>query len=245
MKKSRVKIGWIGHVLTLLAVIIFLAGCIIIGYVAWILSTSVSIQKFQSGTLILTYIVIGIGFALFFTGLVGWVAGASETACIIRLFIVMVVVTITSAVGGVLTLQISRTEMEDVLRYVWMEVNQGTRNLIQNSLNCCGFSGPREFADNNYHMDTSCYTVDRGERLLKHKSCSGEMRTWLDDNRTTWVSLIIALLGLQILSVITASLSLHSLAKKSKSRRNESRSSSNRHLYDESDNISEAFRDSL
>lgn len=70
------------------------------------------------------------------------------------------------------------------------------------------------------------------------------MRDWLDDNRTIWVSCIIALLGLQILSVITASFSLHSLAKKSKSRRNESRSSSNRHLYDESDNISE-FRDSL
>jgi len=158
---------------------------------------------------------------------------------------VMVVVTITSAVGGVLTLQISRVEMEDILRFVWMEVNQSTRNVIHNSLNCCGFNGPKEFADYSYYMDSSCYNIDRGEKLLKQKSCSGEMRTWLDENRTTWVSMIIALLGLQILSVITAALSLHSLAKKMKSRRNESRSSSNRHLYDDSDNISEAFRDSL
>jgi len=220
-KHHRASTGWLGHVLTALAVFIFIAGCIIIGFIAWVLSTSVSIQKFQSGTLILTYIVIGIGFSLFFTGLIGWVAGASETACIIRLFIVMVLVTVTSGIGGVLALQIKRIE-----------------------LTCCGFKGPREFADNNYLMDPSCYEIAHGEKRLKQASCSLELRRWLENNKSIWVSLIVALLIIQVLSVITAALSLHFLAKRNKNRRNESRTSSNRQLYD-SDNTSENFRDSL
>jgi len=243
-KHHRASTGWLGHVLTALAVFIFIAGCIIIGFIAWVLSTSVSIQKFQSGTLILTYIVIGIGFSLFFTGLIGWVAGASETACIIRLFIVMVLVTVTSGIGGVLALQIKRIEMEDILRFGWMEVNQNTRNFIQSSLTCCGFKGPREFADNNYLMDPSCYEITHGEKRLKQASCSLELRRWLENNKSIWVSLIVALLIIQVLSVITAALSLHFLAKRNKNRRNESRTSSNRQLYD-SDNTSENFRDSL
>jgi len=245
MKKSRPSIGWLGHALTALAVFIFLLGCIIIGFIAWVLSTSVSIQKFQSGTLILTYVIIGIGFSLFFTGLIGWVAGASETACIIRLFIVMVLVTVTSGIGGVLALQITRIEMDDILQFGWTEVNQSSRNFIQSSLTCCGFRGPREFADNNYHMDPSCYEITHGEKRLKQASCSVELRRWLENNKSIWVSLIVALLIIQVLSVITAALSLHFLAKRSKNRRNESRTSSNRQLYDDSDNTSENFRDSL
>ncbi|XP_021968095.1 tetraspanin-9 isoform X1 [Folsomia candida] len=243
-KHNRASIGWLGHALTALAVFIFIAGCIIIGFIAWVLSTSVSIQKFQSGTLILTYIVIGIGFSLFFTGLIGWVAGASETACIIRLFIVMVLVTVTSGIGGVLALQITRIETEDILRFGWMEVNQNSRNFIQSSLNCCGLKGPREFADNNYLMDSTCYEITHGEKRLKQASCSLELRRWLENNKSIWVSLIVALLIIQVLSVITAALSLHFLAKRNKNRRNESRTSSNRQLYDDSDN-SENFRDSL
>jgi len=245
MKKNRATIGWIGHVLTALAVVIFLVGSFIIGYVAWILSTSVSIQKFQSGTLILTYIVIGAGLSLFFTGLIGWVAGASETACIIRLFIVMVVVTVSGFIVGVLALQFARIELEDILRFGWMEVNQSTRNLIQTSLNCCGFKGPKEFADNNYLMDPSCYEIYQGEKRLKQAGCSKELRTWFDSSKSIWVTLTVALFMVQILSVVTACFSLHFLAKKTKSSRVESRSSSNRHLYDDSDALSETFRDSL
>jgi hypothetical protein len=245
MKKNRVTIGWVGHVLTALAVVIFLFGSFIIGYVAWVLSTSVSIQKFQSGTLILTYTVIGIGLTLFFTGLVGWVAGASESACIIWMFIVMVFATMLATVGGVLALQFYRIELEDILGWAWKEINESSRNFIQSTLSCCGFLGPKEFANNNYLMDPSCYEIYQGEKRLKQVGCSKELRSWFDANRSTWVTLIVTLFIVKIIGVITAFVSLHFLAKKRKSRRNESRSSSNRHLYDDSDGMSETFRDSL
>jgi len=198
--------------------------------------------------MILTYIVIGIGFTLFFTGLVGWVAGASETACIIRLFIVMVALSLTTAIGGVLALQIMHIGWEDILRYAWIESNQSIRNLIQTSLHCCGFRGPIEFAGNNYHMDSSCYEFYHGERRLKHASCSSQLAFWLDMNKSIWISVLVAFLCIELLSVVVAAFGLHSLAqkKKSKSSRNESRSSSNRHLYSgDSDGASETFRDSL
>ena len=44
-----------------------------------------------------TYSVIALGFRLFFSGLVGWVGGASESACLIRFFdfnIIVIVIVI-------------------------------------------------------------------------------------------------------------------------------------------------------
>lgn len=76
-------------------------------------------------------------------------------------------------------------------------------------------------------------------------SCSVELQDWIDINKPIWVSFIVGFYIVQITSVLVASLSLHFLAKDRKGRRNESRSSSNRHLYEGSDGTSETFRDSL
>lgn len=42
-----------------------------------------------------------------------------------------------------------------------------TRILLTFQLNCCGLKGPREFADNNYLMDSTCYEITHGEKRLK------------------------------------------------------------------------------
>ena len=43
------------------------------------------ITRFVDGGMFWTYSVIALGFSLFFSGLVGWVGGTSESACLIRL----------------------------------------------------------------------------------------------------------------------------------------------------------------
>ena len=59
-------------------------GCILIGYMAWVLATSVTVHRFLAGDMFWSYSVITLGFSLFFSGLVGWVGGASESVCLVR-----------------------------------------------------------------------------------------------------------------------------------------------------------------
>ncbi|EFX72125.1 hypothetical protein DAPPUDRAFT_326525 [Daphnia pulex] len=92
--------GWMRHVLTALSVLIFFLGCIVIGYMSWVLATSTTVNRFLSGTLFL---------------------GAS-------------VLCILGEIGGIITL-----------------------NIVQIQMECCGFSGPQEFAYSTLPIDDSCY----------------------------------------------------------------------------------------
>ena len=60
---------------------------------------------------IFTYVVIGLGFTLFFSGLIGWVGGASESPCLVRLFLFSVVVSMIAEIGGIISLNIVRLEV--------------------------------------------------------------------------------------------------------------------------------------
>ncbi|KAF2352474.1 Tetraspanin/Peripherin [Trinorchestia longiramus] len=129
----------------------------LLGYMGWVLATSVSLTRFLSGTLMFTYSAVGMGFLFFLTGLIGWIAGASELKCVLKTYFVMLVVAILVEVAGIVALNILGTKMEDILVNGWAEVNQGTRNIVQGTLHCCGFYGPREFAYTSYPIDDSCY----------------------------------------------------------------------------------------
>ena len=60
---------------------------------------------------IFTYVVIGLGFTLFFSGLIGWVGGASESPCLVRLFLFSVVVSMIAEIGGIISLNIVRLQV--------------------------------------------------------------------------------------------------------------------------------------
>ena len=67
---------------------------------AWVMATSVTVHRFLNGDMVSvaansegvkcryfqfwSYSVITLGFSLFFSGLVGWVGGASESICLVR-----------------------------------------------------------------------------------------------------------------------------------------------------------------
>ena len=55
--------------------------------------------------------VIGLGFTLFFSGLIGWVGGASESPCLVRLFLFSVVVSMIAEIGGIISLNIVRLQV--------------------------------------------------------------------------------------------------------------------------------------
>ena len=60
---------------------------------------------------IFTYVVVGLGFTLFFSGLIGWVGGASESPCLVRLFLFSVVLSMIAEIGGIISLNIVRMEV--------------------------------------------------------------------------------------------------------------------------------------
>ena len=62
---------------------------------------------------IFTYVVIAMGFTLFFSGLIGWVGGASESPCLVRLFLFTVILSIVAEIGGIITLNIIKTQVNN------------------------------------------------------------------------------------------------------------------------------------
>ncbi len=130
---------------------------------------------------IFTYVVIALGFVLFFSGLLGWVGGFSESVCLVRLFYLSLILSIVAEIGGLIALAIINVSLPQVVGIGWQEVNQGTRNIVQRNvtiiiiknlfkkkkygtcifsliqLNCCGWLGPKDFAYTNDPIDESCY----------------------------------------------------------------------------------------
>ena len=78
---------------------------------AWVLATSVTVPRFLDGTLIFTYVVIGLGFTLFFSGLIGWVGGASESPCLVGFFLFSIVLSIITEIGGIICLNVMQLQV--------------------------------------------------------------------------------------------------------------------------------------
>ncbi|XP_037089315.1 tetraspanin-1-like [Pollicipes pollicipes] len=237
-RKSR--FGWMQHVITVLAFVLFVVGCTVIGYMGWVLSTSVTVARFMSGELVFTYVMVTLGFLYFFSGLVGWVSSFSENYCLLRLFMVLVLLMIIGEVGGLITLYAMQFELADMLQISWNEVNQNTRNFVQNALECCGFTGPKEFAYTNSLLDSTCYqelpsegvytseTQAQTVQELRQDGCGIQMEHWIRANKVTWVPALACLAGLQILTLCTT---MFVIKRKRKTQRS-SRSSSTRQLHD-------------
>ena len=69
---------------------------------------------------IFTYTVITLGFALFFSGLIGWVGGASESPFLVGLFLFFVVVSMLAEIGGIIALKIAQLEVTKMTMYkIW------------------------------------------------------------------------------------------------------------------------------
>ena len=54
---------------------------------------------------------IALGFTLFFSGLLGWVGGFSESVCLVRLFYLSLVITIVAEIGGLVTLAVMNKQV--------------------------------------------------------------------------------------------------------------------------------------
>ena len=56
---------------------------------------------------------IALGFVLFFSGLLGWVGGFSESVCLVRLFYISLVLSILVEIGGLIALAILNIQVRN------------------------------------------------------------------------------------------------------------------------------------
>ena len=84
---------------------------------AWVLATSVTVPQFLDGSLIFTYVVIGLGFTLFFSGLVGWVGGASESPCLVGTFLFFIVLSMLAEIAGIICLTVMKFQVNTYMPY--------------------------------------------------------------------------------------------------------------------------------
>ncbi|XP_068208109.1 23 kDa integral membrane protein-like [Palaemon carinicauda] len=230
-------IGWLRHVMTAISIIVFDVGCILLSPIFTVIRSNICLSVYLSIYLIFTYSVLGVGFLLFLSGLIGWVAGASEALCVLRLYLVLLILVIASEIGGIIALNILQMRLDDILLNGWAEVNQGTRNIIQDSFGCCGFYGPKEFAYTNYPLSNSCYDtiqdVDssaEAQQQLKQQGCGAPLKFWMNENKAIWCSILAAVGGLQLMCVVLCIHIIHKLKDKVGYKRT---SSSKRRLHNE------------
>ncbi|KFM56996.1 hypothetical protein X975_25590, partial [Stegodyphus mimosarum] len=116
--------------------------------------------------------------------------------------------------------------MTDVLENGWKEVNENTRNIIQDQLHCCGFQGPQDFSGITDPIHESCYTkLTPGSsnstatevRKLNRVGCKERLLEWFYTNKYIWISTLGGVLLFQVASVLFAVYLINQLGRSRRS----------------------------
>ncbi|XP_076329692.1 uncharacterized protein LOC143235426 isoform X2 [Tachypleus tridentatus] len=141
-------------------------------------------------------------------GLLGWVGSYRRGGCLLNLFLFLTVVLLASEVGGIIALNIMQTKMTDILSQAWSEVNQETRNILQEKFKCCGFLGPKEFIEDVETSHNNCYLKESSfsANVLKFETdlskfqvgCKEYLVEWFYQNKIIWIAALGVVLLLQV-----------------------------------------------
>ncbi|KAG8196678.1 hypothetical protein JTE90_006587 [Oedothorax gibbosus] len=206
------KNGFARHSVCFLSFITWVLGGIVLGAMMWVLATTPTVKSFFTGTLLFTYIVLCVGSLLFINGILGWIGSYKRGTCLMKFYLVLSVFTISAEVGGIVALNVLRMKMTDVLSTAWGEVNQMTKNIIQEHFDCCGFLGPQEFAETTDPIDDSCYFMMKADedisvvqmKTLNRIGCKEKLVDWFYNNKAIWIASLGGLLLLQVTVVLFA-----------------------------------------
>lgn len=211
------------HSVCFLSFTMWVLGCALMGCMLWVLATSPALRGFFMGTTIFTYVVIGVGGLLFLNGLLGWIGSYRRGNCVMKLFLLVAVLTVAAEVGGIVAFNILNLKMTDILENGWKEVNDNTRNIVQDQLHCCGFLGPEDFTVNTDPIHESCYTnlatsnSTTEVRKLNRVGCKERLLEWFYTNKYIWISTLGGVLLFQVASVLFAVYLINQLSRSRRS----------------------------
>jgi len=221
--------GLVKHLVCLFAFLTWLIGSVIIAYTLWVLGTSPNMKKLFTGTLLITYVGLGLGTLLFLNGLLGWMGSYKRGGCMLKMFLFLCVLTIAAEIGGIISLSILKTKVSDIVYQGWNEVNLRTRNIIQEQFTCCGIAGPSEFAHNSDPIDDSCYhpekVLNNGTssaspetmQVLNRYGCKEKLVEWVFKHKMTWISAFGGFLLFQVITVLLSVSAINHLKVRSSS----------------------------
>jgi hypothetical protein len=219
--------GLVKHLVCFLAFITWLIGSVIIAYTFWILGTSPNMKKLFTGTLPITYVGLGLGTLLFLNGLLGWMGSYKRGGCMLKMFLFLCVLTIAAEIGGIISLSILKTKVSDIVHQGWDEVNQRTRNLIQDQFQCCGITGLSEFSSKLDPIDESCYHWETNKNSTNSETtpvrepnrigCKEKLVDWIFLHKTTWISTLGGFLLFQVITVLLSVSAINHLKVRSSS----------------------------
>jgi len=195
-------------------------------------------KQLFTGTLPLTYIGLGFGTLLFLNGLLGWMGSFKNGGFMLKMFLLLCVLSIAAEIGGIISLSILRTKISDIFEQGWQEVNQKTKSLLQEQFNCCGLTGPSEFAHKIDTIDDSCYhfvnvnkTIVDGNKLntsptspvtetiqyFKRDGCKNKIVDWIFEHKMYWISGFGGFLLFQVITVLLSVSAINHLKVRSSS----------------------------
>ncbi|KAH8032183.1 hypothetical protein HPB51_023818 [Rhipicephalus microplus] len=190
-------------------------GVVVLGYMLWVLATTEN-RRFIDGVLVFTYVHLGVGAAWFLTGMCGWIGSYKKGGLGMKLFLFLAVVMVAAEIGGIVALSILKIKLD-----------------------CCGFSGPKEFATTNSHIDETCYRLV-GEtedvsikeiRRIKRAGCKERLVDFFYKHKIIWISSLGVVLLLQASTVTAILLSVYLINAKKRELRENSFSSLTHRSY--------------
>lgn len=164
-------------------------------------------------------------------GLLGWTGASKKNNILLKLFLILSFLILLAEIGAILTVSIFKANSGQLIDQTWTELNSKSHYLIQDTLTCCGLSGPSDY-ESSRDIDQSCYhreqlpgNIDQpsnlviredpvsgiatnrlqSNRILNNTGCRQRISDWFYENRLLILAFSGSLLLYQIITMLLTS----------------------------------------
>lgn len=161
------------------------------------------------------------------TGLLGWTGASKKNNILLKLFLILSFLILLAEIGAILTVSIFKSNSSQLIDQTWTELNSKSHYLIQDTLTCCGLSGPDDYKSSR-DIDQSCYrresplrNIDQpgnvaedltaslqgsqSNKILNDIGCRQKISDWFYENRLLVLAFSGALLLYQVVTMLLTS----------------------------------------
>lgn len=169
--------GFVRKVLIALTSLIWLIGAVFVGLAGYIMVQDMKFKGF-TGNKVLDIVILGLACFIFVVGLIGCLGVTLQKRCFLKMFFVLLLIFLFIQVGIVVVYIIEKSQIQNLWKANWSEMDDVGRIVIQKELKCCGLSASDVNNQASYN-DTSCFT---SADLTKRRQPCFSMLKWVDDN---------------------------------------------------------------